>query len=64
MAKDPTYDAQMRMVLYPGALDDCGAMASAYLRLNKSDKSTVSKRSDAVIKRFRTSPSALQYRMA
>ena len=63
MAKDPTYDAQMRMVLYPGALDDCGAMASAYLRLNKSDKSTVSKRSDAVIKRYTDFIINKQYRL-
>ncbi len=34
LEKDKEYDAQMRMVLYPGALDDCGAMASAYCRLN------------------------------
>ncbi len=40
LEKDKEYDAQMRMVLYPGALDDCGAMASAYCRLNmlKEDK--------------------------
>lgn len=33
--KDKTYDKQMRMVLYPGALDDCGAMASAYFRMEQ-----------------------------
>nr|QIM09978.1 glycosyl hydrolase family 88 [uncultured Prevotella sp.] len=33
LKKDKEYDAQMRMVLFPGALDDCGAMASAYCRL-------------------------------
>lgn len=35
MAKDREYDKQMRMVLYPGALDDCGAMASAYFRMQQ-----------------------------
>lgn len=34
LEKDKEYDPQMRMVLFPGALDDCGAMASAYCRLN------------------------------
>lgn len=35
--KDKEYDAQMRMVLYPMALDDCGAMAAAYCRLNMTN---------------------------
>lgn len=35
LAKDQEYDKQMRMVLYPGALDDCGAMASAYFRMQQ-----------------------------
>ena len=51
MAKTPTHDAQMRMVLYPGALDDCGAMASSYLRLNRADKSFGSSLTVDVVKR-------------
>lgn len=35
LEKDKEYDKQMRMVLYPGALDDCGAMASAYFRMQQ-----------------------------
>lgn len=49
LQKDKEYDAQMRMVLYPGALDDCGAMASAYCRLNMSQPD---KAYDDVINRY------------
>lgn len=49
IAKDRGYDGQMRMVLHPGALDDCGAMASAYCRLNMMHPQ---KEYDEVINRY------------
>ena len=63
MAKTPTHDAQMRMVLYPGALDDCGAMASAYLRLNRADKSFGSSLTEDVVKRYTDFVINKQYRL-
>ncbi len=63
MKKDPTYDAQMRMVLFPGALDDCGAMASAYLRLNKTTGGENAKKYDAVVKRYTDFVLNKQYRL-
>ena len=63
MAKTPTHDAQMRMVLYPGALDDCGAMASSYLRLNRADKSFGSSLTEDVVKRYTDFVINKQYRL-
>ena len=60
LAKDREYDSQMRMVLYPGALDDCGAMASAYCRLNMMKPS---KAYDAVINRYVDFVRNKQYRL-
>lgn len=36
--KDPRFDNEMRRVVVPGALDDAGAMASAYVRLLLSNE--------------------------
>ncbi len=33
LAADPTFDSEMRRVLRPAALDDCGAMAASFIRL-------------------------------
>lgn len=63
MKKDPTYDAQMRMVLYPGALDDCGAMASAYLRLGKNLNLNLDLNTEAVVNRYTDFVINKQYRL-
>lgn len=48
LQKDRTYDAQMRLMLIPEALDDCGAMCAAYCRLSLR----TGKRYDDVIERY------------
>lgn len=69
LEKDRQFDAQMRMVLYPGALDDCGAMASAYCRLrpllvaDKKMKEKDLQDYDAVISRYVDFVRNKQYRM-
>ena len=63
MAKNPAYDAQMRMVLYPGALDDCGAMASANLRLSRADKGFGTALTEDVVKRYTDFVINKQYRL-
>ncbi len=49
IAANRHYDGQMRMVLHPGALDDCGAMAAAYCRLNMAQPNAAY---DEVIDRY------------
>lgn len=60
LEKDKEYDPQMRMVLFPGALDDCGAMASAYCRLNMAQ---ADKAYGAVIDRYVDFVRNKQYRL-
>lgn len=60
LEKDKEYDPQMRMVLFPGALDDCGAMASAYCRLNMTQ---ADKAYGAVIDRYVDFVRNKQYRL-
>lgn len=60
LEKDKEYDPQMRMVLCPGALDDCGAMASAYCRLNMAQ---ADKAYGAVIDRYVDFVRNKQYRL-
>lgn len=60
LAKDRYYDTQMRMVLYPSALDDCGAMASAYCRLNMAKENKSYK---VVIDRYLNHVRNKQYRL-
>lgn len=64
MAKDPKYDAQMRMVLYPGALDDCGAMVAAYCRSYINADKDTRKAYDPVIERYISFVLNKQYRMS
>lgn len=61
LEKDREHDAQMRMVLYPGALDDCGAMAAAYCRLNMAKEDKAYKE---VIDRYVDFVRNKQYRLA
>lgn len=65
LEKDRQYDTQMRMVLYPGALDDCGAMASAYCRMmtGASVDKKAKKDIDDVINRYVSFVSKGQYRL-
>lgn len=48
MQKDPDFDKQMKPMLFPAALDDCGAMCAAYCRLSIRTKA----RYDKVIERY------------
>lgn len=49
LSKDKDYDRQMYPVLFPHALDDCGAMCSAYSLLSMQEKT---KKYDAVIENY------------
>ena len=46
--KDPDFDKQMKPMLFPAALDDCGAMCAAYCRLSLR----TGKQYDDVINRY------------
>ena len=63
MATNKQHDAQMRMVLYPGALDDCGAMVAAYCRAYISADSKERKSYEPVIERYIDFVLNKQYRM-
>jgi rhamnogalacturonyl hydrolase YesR len=63
MATNKQHDAQMRMVLYPGALDDCGAMVAAYCSAYISADSKERKSYEPVIERYIDFVLNKQYRM-
>lgn len=63
MQRNPLYDAQMRMVMFPGALDDCGAMVAAYCRAYMAADAKDRKRFDPIIERYADFVLNKQYRM-
>ena len=61
--KNPAAYPQLRKVCVPGALDDAGAMCSAYIRWILNSKVKASKDVDAVIRNYFTYVHDKQYRL-
>lgn len=61
--KDEGHDPQMRKVCNPTALDDAGAMCSAYVRLALSRNGKMSKNEQAIIENYFTYVHDKQYRL-
>jgi len=64
LEKNRKYDGQMRMVLYPGALDDCGAMVAAYCRAYSKASKSERRAYEPVIERYIDFVLNKQYRMS
>lgn len=63
LLKDENYDAQMRKVCTPTALDDAGAMCSAYIRWQMADKKKGTKAVKDIIENYVDFVAHKQYRL-
>lgn len=64
VGKDGDYDPQMRKVCTPGALDDAGAMCSAYVRMAIAKGGKITKEEQQVIENYIDFVHNKQYRLA